>query len=119
MKSSVHEQPVFRASAARIILLARQQRCDPHRLPSLNSYYLAAIIRFTFQRFDAIDQTVSGVGPETACAIIAFASDLRAVASGRNFFAWLGLMPRQRSTCGKASWARFPSGSKIRTPESR
>ena len=43
----------------------------------------------------------AGVGPVTAGAIMAFAPDLRAFASGRNFAAWLGLVPRQRSTGGK------------------
>lgn len=33
---------------------------------------------------------------------MAFAPDLRTFASGRNFAAWLGLVPRQRSTGGKA-----------------
>lgn len=46
--------------------------------------------------------TVPGVGPVTAGAIMAFAPDLRSFASGRNFAAWLGLVPRQRSTGGKA-----------------
>jgi transposase len=46
--------------------------------------------------------TMSGVGPVTAGAIMAFAPDLRTFASGRNFAAWLGLVPRQRSTGGKA-----------------
>jgi transposase len=46
--------------------------------------------------------TVPGVGPVTAGAIMAFAPDLRTFASGRNFAAWLGLVPRQRSTGGKA-----------------
>ncbi|WP_374130323.1 transposase [Sphingomonas sp. 28-62-20] len=41
---------------------------------------------------------VPGVGPVTAGSIMAFASDLRAFASGRNFAAWLELVPRQRST---------------------
>ena len=36
-----------------------------------------------------------------AGAIMAFAPDLRAFASGRNFAAWLGLVPWQRSTGGK------------------
>lgn len=45
--------------------------------------------------------TVPGVGPVTAGAIMAFAPDLHAFASGRNFAAWLGLVPRQRSTGGK------------------
>lgn len=42
-----------------------------------------------------------GVGPVTAGAIMAFAPDLKAFSSGRNFAAWLGLVPRQRSTGGK------------------
>jgi transposase len=33
---------------------------------------------------------------------MAFAPDLRAFSSGRNFAAWLGLVPKQRSTGGKA-----------------
>lgn len=45
--------------------------------------------------------TVPGVGPVTAGAIMAFAPDLHTFASGRNFAAWLGLVPRQRSTGGK------------------
>lgn len=46
--------------------------------------------------------TVPGVGPVTAGAIMAFAQDRRTFASGRNFAARLGLVPRQRSTGGKA-----------------
>ncbi len=45
--------------------------------------------------------TVPGVGPVTAGSIMAFAPDLKAFSSGRNFSAWLGLIPRQRSTGGK------------------
>ena len=54
--------------------------------------------------------TVPGVGPVTAGAIMAFAPDLRAFQSGRNFAAWLGLVPRQRSTGGKT---RLGSVSKM------
>lgn len=42
--------------------------------------------------------TVPGVGPVNSGAIIVFAPDLGAFASGRNFAAWLKLVPRQRST---------------------
>ena len=45
--------------------------------------------------------TVPGVGPITAGAVLAFAPDLHVFASGRNFAAWLGLVPKQRSTGGK------------------
>lgn len=46
--------------------------------------------------------TVPGIGPVTAGAIMAFAPDLHTFSNGRNFAAWLGLVPRQRSTGGKA-----------------
>jgi len=45
--------------------------------------------------------TVPGVRPIRAGAGLAFAPDLRAFSSGRNFAAWLGLVPKQRSTGGK------------------
>ena len=45
--------------------------------------------------------TVAGIGPVTAGAIAAFAPDLETFDSGRNFAAWLGLVPRQHSTGGK------------------
>ncbi|WP_413060860.1 IS110 family transposase [Sphingomonas carotinifaciens] len=54
--------------------------------------------------------TVPGVGPVTAGAIMAFAPDLRTFASGRNFAASPGLVPRQRSTGGKT---RLGSVSKM------
>ena len=44
--------------------------------------------------------TVPGIGPVTAGAIAAFAPDLETFDSGRNFAAWLGLVP-QHSTGGK------------------
>ncbi|WP_407941340.1 transposase [Mesorhizobium xinjiangense] len=46
--------------------------------------------------------TVPGIGPVTAGAIAAFALELETFENGRNFAAWLGLVPRQRSTGGKA-----------------
>ena len=46
-------------------------------------------------------RTIPGIGPVTAGAIAAFAPDLDTFDSGRNFAAWLGLVPRQRSTGGK------------------
>ena len=45
---------------------------------------------------------VPGIGPVTAGSIAAFAPDMSTFDSGRNFAAWLGLVPRQRSTGGKA-----------------
>ena len=43
-----------------------------------------------------------GIGPVTAGAVAAFAPDMFTFESGRNFAAWLGPVPRRRSTGGKA-----------------
>jgi transposase len=42
-----------------------------------------------------------GIGPITASAIVATVGDLREFKNGRQFSAWLGLVPRQHSTGGK------------------
>ena len=47
---------------------------------------------------------------------MAFAPDLRNFSSGRNFAAWLGLVPRQRSTGGKT---RLGSVSEMRQSDIR
>ena len=54
--------------------------------------------------------SIPDIGPVTAGAVAAFAPDLETFDSGRNFAAWLGLVPRQRSTGGKA---RLGSVSKM------
>jgi len=45
--------------------------------------------------------TIPGIGPLTASAIAASVQDAAAFASAREFAAYLGLVPRQRSTGGK------------------
>lgn len=47
-------------------------------------------------------QTMPGVGPITALAIGTFAPDLTTFRRGRDFAAWLGLVPKQHATGGKA-----------------
>lgn len=46
-------------------------------------------------------QTMPGVGPMIAMAIEAFAPAMQSFRSGRDFAAWLGLVPRQFSSGGK------------------
>jgi transposase len=46
-------------------------------------------------------QTMPGVGPITALAIETFAPPMDVFKRGRDFAAWLGLVPRQHSTGGK------------------
>ena len=45
--------------------------------------------------------TMPGVGVQTALAIEAFAPDMNCFKRGRDFAAWLGLVPQQHSTGGK------------------
>ncbi|MGY2843270.1 transposase [Bradyrhizobium sp. USDA 4509] len=51
-------------------------------------------------------QTMPGVGPLTALAIEAFAPDMTTFKCGRDFAAWLGLVPRQHSSGGKERLGR-------------
>jgi len=46
---------------------------------------------------------VPGVGPLTASALTATVGDAKNFANGRQFAAWLGLVPRQHSSGGKAT----------------
>jgi transposase len=50
---------------------------------------------------------LEGVGALTASAIVATIGDGRAFKSGRQFAAWLGLVPRQYSTGGKFRLGRI------------
>ena len=45
--------------------------------------------------------TIPGIGPITATALVALAPTAQAFKRGRDFAAWLGLAPLQRSTGGK------------------
>ena len=52
-------------------------------------------------------QTMPGVGPLTAVAVEAFGPDMAQFKSGRDFAAWLGLVPRQHSSGGKERLGRM------------
>ncbi|MEO5325197.1 IS110 family transposase [Mesorhizobium sp. CC13] len=51
--------------------------------------------------------SVPGVGPITVSAILAGVPDIRGFRSGRDFAAWLGLVPRQNSSGGKERLGRI------------
>ena len=51
-------------------------------------------------------QTMPGIGPVCAMAITVFAPDMREFRRGRDFAAWLGLVPRQHSSGGKQKLGR-------------
>jgi transposase len=50
---------------------------------------------------------VEGVGPITATAVVATVGDAKAFPHGRQFAAWLGLVPKQFSTGGKTVLGRI------------
>lgn len=52
-------------------------------------------------------QTMPGVGPVTAVAIECFAPAMTTFRRGRDFAAWLGLVPRQHSTGGKQTLGKI------------
>src|SRR5262249_6886502 len=45
--------------------------------------------------------TIPGVGPALATALVASIGDPKAFRSGRDFSAWIGLVPKQNSSGGK------------------
>jgi transposase len=84
---------------------------------------LVAQLRSSETQIDAIDEeilswhqasdasrrlaTIPGIGPVIASAIAASVPDPSAFATGRQFAAWLGLVPRQNSTGGKPRLGRI------------
>jgi transposase len=62
------------------------------------------VLSFELERISATDShtKIPGVGPIVATAIVAAIGNGAAFRKGRDFAAWLGLVPRQHSTGGKA-----------------
>ncbi|QHI97589.1 IS110 family transposase [Xylophilus rhododendri] len=62
-----------------------------------------ALIRLWHRQSPACRQleTIPGIGPITATALVASIADAKSFASGRQLAAWLGLVPRQHSSGGK------------------
>jgi len=98
--------------AEELPILVREAIAD---LPAHLSYldqriaqYERQLIELARQREAAVRvQRLPGVGPLTASAITASISDGHEFANGRQFAAWLGLVPRQYSTGGKARMGRI------------
>ncbi len=63
-------------------------------------------------------QAMPGVGPMTAVAVEAFGPDMAQFKTGRDFAAWLGLVPKQHSSGGKERLARMTKAGQadIRRP---
>lgn len=106
------------AGAERLVTVLADETDD--RIPSLARRVLAVLVeqlRGVMARIDALERemiawhktsevsrrlaTIPGVGPVTATALAATVPDASVFSSGRQFAAWLGLVPRQHSTGGK------------------
>jgi transposase len=101
-------------------LLALLETAGDQRLPALEAEMLgilAAQLRRVAEQVKEVEvkllarhradetsrrlQSVPGLGPITASAIVATVGDPKQFKSGRQFAAWLGLVPQQRSSGGK------------------
>jgi transposase len=84
-------------------LLAGQLEEVERRVKEVDARILA------WHKADAVSRrlaTIPGIGPLAATAIAATVPDPAAFRSGREFAAWLGLVPRQNSTGGKTRLGR-------------
>jgi transposase len=95
-------------------LLFDNQRCYHRRhrtgVPrAITSLILPASAKVLSKKADLTRQlqTMPGVGPLTSLAIEAFAPPMDCFKCGRDFSAWLGLVPRQRSSGGRARLGRI------------
>ena len=62
---------------------------------------------------------IPGVGPALATALIASVADPKAFRSGRDFSAWIGLVPKQHSLANKIArmaWAMMAKGERYKEP---
>lgn len=50
---------------------------------------------------------IPGIGPALATALVASIADAKAFRSGRNFSAWIGLVPKQNSSGGKVRFGNI------------
>ncbi len=102
------------------VLLTIVDKAADARLPALVRPILAALaaqLRAAEAQVEALDRqilawhrdnadslrlaTIPQIGPLIASALVATAGDARRFDNGRQFAAWLGLVPRQNSTGGK------------------
>jgi len=118
-----HVFPVGIVQLKRIEALVEDPHCDLPALVMAECQDMLAQIAEKTERIDARMKTLKavaaetetarrlqsmpGVGPLTALAVEAFAPDMAQFSCDRDFAAWLGLVPRQHSTGGKARLGRL------------
>ncbi len=84
-------QEMFWQLGEEFAALEKQLASDQEKLEALATTHPAC------QRL----MTIPGIGPFRATALVAAVSDASAFKNGRQFAAWLGLVPRQHATGGK------------------
>ena len=87
-----------------LLMLVEQLEALAERLAALGRELLAR------HRADPASRrlaTIPGIGPVTASTLAATVADPAAFRSGREFAAWLGLVPRQNSSGGKTRLGRI------------
>jgi transposase len=108
----------FRAHVGRALTAAEVPQLAQEVLEELNAQILqldSQILAYD-RRLEALARqseamrrvmAVRGVGPVSASAIVASVADAKLFKNGRQFAAWLGLVPRQYSTGGKPRLGRI------------
>jgi transposase len=100
---TVPQGPAVLARALPALMTAEEARLSD----SINQQVdeLESELRSIVERDDACKRLASipGIGAITASAIVAAIGDGRMFRSGRDFAAWLGLVPRQHSTGGRST----------------
>jgi transposase len=95
---------------------------DPHPRAVEHIWQITDRVDTLSEKIDALSnqaetarrrRTMPGIGPITALAIETFAPPMEVFKRGRDFTAWLGLVPIQNSSGGKQRlFARSPFGAR-------
>lgn len=117
-----HLAPIGLGNVIRLSAILAQAGNDlPDLVRDLGRLYLDQIAQLT-ERIEELDvqmadeakqsaiatrlRRMPGIGPVTAMAIETFAPEMASFQRGRDFAAWLGLVPRQHSSGGKCKLGR-------------
>jgi transposase len=121
---AILEDPEMKLSEALRMLLA-QLKLELDQL-ALRNDEADAVLNKTVQKIESCRRLVAipGVGPVTATALIAAIGNAGTFRKGRDFAAWMGIVPREHSPGGKQqllgiskrgnSYLRRPSGRRMR-----
>ena len=104
LRSRLDEAPIPPAAHEALTLIVAQIDDADAKIASLGKQIEARHRENTVSRRLA---AIPGIGPLIASALVASVPDPKAFANGRQFSAWLGLVPRQNSTGGKQRLGRI------------